>query len=234
MMRSFEARGDCFVSDEPLYAHYLKETQIPHPGFDEVVSSQPTDWRTVVQDLRHGNPDGKAIWYQKHMTHHLLPCIDRSWMRDVRHCFLIRSPVDVLSSYARTRHSVTLQDLGFEEQAEIYHYVRETLGQTAPVVDSRDILNDPTAILEKLCLALDVPFTEKMLKWRAGPRSTDGVWAKHWYHSVETSTSFSPYRPRQADYPPQYDPLLKQAQATYQTLWEGRLMPQDVATAPKL
>ena len=223
MMRAFEARGDCDVSDEPLYAHYLDKTRILHPGFEEIVESQSTDWRTVVETLRGASPTGKAIWYQKHMTHHLLPSIDRWWMDDVRHCFLIRHPAEVLASYARTRDSITLEDLGFEAQAEIYGYVKETLGQRAPVVDSQDILKDPAGTLEKLCLALDIPFTDKMLAWPAGTRPTDGVWAKYWYHSVTESTSFSPYRPRPRDYPQTYETLIHRAQEAYEHLWNRRL-----------
>jgi hypothetical protein len=29
-----------------------------------------------------------------------------------------------------------------------------------------------------------------MLRWAAGPRSTDGVWAPHWYGRVLASTGF--------------------------------------------
>ena len=36
MMRAWENREDCAVSDEPLYAHYLAHTGVDHPGADEV------------------------------------------------------------------------------------------------------------------------------------------------------------------------------------------------------
>ena len=45
MMRSWENREDTFVVDEPLYAHYLRATGIEHPGTEEILQSQNTDWK---------------------------------------------------------------------------------------------------------------------------------------------------------------------------------------------
>ena len=45
MMRSFGARADCAVTDEPFYAAYLAATGLIHPMREEVIASQPTDWR---------------------------------------------------------------------------------------------------------------------------------------------------------------------------------------------
>jgi len=68
MMRSFEARGDTAVTDEPFYAAYLQRTGIDHPLRDEVMASQSTDSREVAAALVGPVPDGKPIWYQK--VHH--------------------------------------------------------------------------------------------------------------------------------------------------------------------
>src|SRR6266851_353250 len=95
MMRAWGNRPDSFVCDEPLYAHYLVRTRAPHPGIDEVIAHQENDWRKVVAWLTGPVPDGKAIFYQKHMTHHLLPAIDRGWLDRVTNAFLIRAPREV-------------------------------------------------------------------------------------------------------------------------------------------
>ena len=50
MMRSFEARPDTVVVDEPLYAHYLAVTGIDHPGREHVMASQPTRWARSTAD----------------------------------------------------------------------------------------------------------------------------------------------------------------------------------------
>ena len=63
MMRAFENRDDCAVIDEPLYAHYLAKTRVDHPGIDEVIASQPTDWRTVIDHLLGPIPGNVGIGF---------------------------------------------------------------------------------------------------------------------------------------------------------------------------
>jgi hypothetical protein len=146
LMRAWENRPDTVVTDEPLYAFYLDRTGIDHPGRDEVIASQPTDWRVVLDRLTSAPlPPGVSIGYAKHMTHHLLPEVDRAALAPLRHAHLIRDPRELLASYARVRTEPDLDDLGLRQQAEIF----ERFG--GPVVDSRDLLTDPEGILRALC-----------------------------------------------------------------------------------
>ncbi len=189
LMRSFENRPDTVVVDEPLYAYYLAETGIDHPGRDEILASMPTGWPEVVDELTSGQlPAGRTVYYQKHMTHHLLPDVDRSRLAGLRHAFLIRDPRRLLTSYAKVRHTPTLADLGLEQQAEIY----QLFG--GPVIDAADIAARPRGSLAALCDAVRIPFDEAMLSWPAGPRPTDGVWARYWYERVWASTGFTARR----------------------------------------
>src|SRR3954469_11638824 len=77
MMRSWGNRDDTVVPDEPFYAHYLSQTSRVHPGAAEVIAAGETDVARVISWLTGPVPGGKRIWYQKHMTHHLLPDTDR-------------------------------------------------------------------------------------------------------------------------------------------------------------
>ncbi len=196
MMRAWENRGDCAVSDEPLYAHYLQATQLDHPARDEVIASQDTDWRRVVATLTGPVPDGRAVWYQKHMTHHLLPGMDTGWVLGLRNLFLIRDPALVVASYVKSRASVAPADIGLLQQAELFDRVAQHLGHAPPVVDAERFLHDPQGQLQTVCARLGVPFTARMLSWPAGPRPSDGVWAPHWYAAVWASTGFEPPRER--------------------------------------
>jgi hypothetical protein len=219
LMRSFGNRPDTVVVDEPLYAFYLANTSVDHPGSAEIIASMPADWREVLDQLARGPlPDGKSVFYQKHMTHHLLPQVDRSAFAGLRHAFLIRDPRRLLASYARVRSAPTLADLGLAQQAEIF----AAFG--GPVIDSADILRDPRAALEALCDALGIGFNPAMLSWPPGPRPTDGVWARYWYDSVWRSTGFGPYRePGGDDLPPELDGLAEQCQPFYEELAAHRL-----------
>jgi hypothetical protein len=186
LMRAWENRPDTVVYDEPLYAFYLSMTGLDHPGRTEVLASQSTDWRVVVRTLAYDPvPAGVSVFYQKHMTHHLLPVVDRAALAPLRHAFLIREPRSMLASYARVRSEVTIDDLGLRQQAEIF----EEFG--GPVLDSADLLASPEPALRVLCAALEVPFSAAMLSWPPGPRDSDGVWAPYWYDGVLKSTGFA-------------------------------------------
>jgi hypothetical protein len=218
LMRAWENRPDTAVTDEPLYAFYLDRTGLDHPGRDQVIASQPTDWRVVLAGLaRAPLPAGAEIGYAKHMTHHVLPEVDQGALAPFRHAHLIRDPRELLASYARVRAEPTVADLGLRQQAEIF----ETFG--GPVVDSRDLLTDPEGILRALCRALAVPFDDRMLAWPAGPRDSDGVWAPYWYDSVLASTGFAPYRPPPVALPARLEPLAAQCQPYFDRLHRYRL-----------
>jgi hypothetical protein len=215
-MRAWENRPDTVVVDEPLYAYYLAATGIDHPGRDAVIASQPTDWRTVVATLTEAPlPEPATIEYQKHMTHHVLPDVDLGTLAPLRHAFLIRDPRRVLASYARVREQPTLEDLGLPQQVALFRRFG------GPVVDSDDLLRDPETTLRRLCAALDVPFDAAMLSWPAGPRDSDGVWAPHWYASVEASTGFGPYRATPPDLPEHLHPLAETCRPYYDELREN-------------
>ena len=224
MMRSFENRADTVVVDEPLYACYLSDTGIHHPGREEVLASQATDWETVTKALTGAVPDGAKVYYQKHMAHHLLPHMGRDWTDQLTHAFLIRDPRLMLASYVKTRDEVTLADLGLEAQLEIFEREADRLGTAPPVIESADVLKNPKAKLTALCEALGIPFDDGMLKWPAGPRESDGVWAPYWYKNVEASTGFN--KPDDMA-PPSLEPRLQaiadEAMPIYEMLQEFRL-----------
>jgi hypothetical protein len=191
LMRSWENRGDCVVVDEPLYAHYLDVTGIDHPGRDLVVGAGDTDWRSVVASLTAPLPDGVRVHYQKHMTHHLVDEIDdRTWLLALVNVLLLREPEPVVASYTRSREQVEPADIGLLQQVSLLDELA-ALGAPAPlVIDSADLLDDPPIYLRAMCDHAGVPFTDRMLSWRPGPRDSDGVWAPFWYAAVERSTGF--------------------------------------------
>jgi hypothetical protein len=223
LLRAFGNRPDTFVSDEPLYAHYLKVTGVGHPGRDAVLAAQKTDWRPVAAELTGPIPGGRAIWYQKHMAHHLLPVIERGWLDALTHAFLIREPDEMVASLLKVFPGAGLADTGLEQQCEIFDRVADRLGRAPPVVLASDVLRDPAAQLEALCVALGIPFLSVMLAWPAGRRDTDGAWAPHWYASVEASTGFEPWRRRPVELDAAAARLVDECLPYYEKLYALRL-----------
>lgn len=245
MMRAWENRPDTTVIDEPFYAFYLKKTGTRHPGAKEVIALGETDWRKVVEQCRRGlsaatenaspveDSPGKArtlaaatsrkIFYQKQMTHHLLPEVSREWLRDVINCFLIRDPAEVIASYIKKNPAPELNDLGFVQQAEIFDFVRRQTDSIPPVIDADDVLRDPERMLRLLCDEISIEFSNAMLSWPPGPRDTDGIWAKYWYAEVERSTGFQPYRERKIEVPDSLREIEHRCRKAYEQLYALRL-----------
>lgn len=190
MMRSFSSRADTFVSDEPFYGAYLKETGDPQPMAEQVIDSMDCDWQSVARAMRGPVPDGSPIWYQKHMPHHMEGPVDIRDFPQMRHAFLIRDPIRVAASYANKRSSINSDHLGITRQRRYFDMIADSQGSAPPVVDSADVLTDPETVLKKLCQALDIAWDPAMLRWEHGPHPQDGVWGSHWYDKVNASTGF--------------------------------------------
>ncbi|MCE9551790.1 MAG: HAD family hydrolase [Planctomycetes bacterium] len=223
LMRAWENRPDTFVVDEPLYAVYLATTRADHPLREEIVQRCETDWRAVVRSLTQDTRPGRTIYYQKQMSHHFLPQIERGWLADVTNCFLIREPREMLVSYLKKMPVPSFADTGYPQLQDLFRHVRQFTGQTPPVIDSRDVLTNPGRTLGLLCETLGVPFTEAMLQWPPGPRESDGLWAAHWYPEVEQTTGFGAYRPPTTKLPPELDGRYQQCREVYEELYEHRL-----------
>ncbi|MGC2352262.1 MAG: hypothetical protein WA496_02575 [Candidatus Udaeobacter sp.] len=223
MMRAWGNRSDTVVIDEPFYAFYLKATGKKHPGAEEVIAAGEIDWRKVVAQLTGAVPNDTSIFFQKQMTHHLLPQVDRRWLDEVTNCFLIRDPREVIASYLKKRENPALEDLGYVQQAEIFDFVRARAESLPPVLDAKDVLKNPEPMLRLLCKAVGVEFSESMLSWPPGLRETDGVWAKHWYGEVATTTSFRPYRSTDQQVPERLREVYDRCRECYARLYEWRL-----------
>jgi len=225
MMRSFGNRPDCAVIDEPFYGAYLAATGLAHPMREDVIASQPSDWRVVVNHLHGPAPDAKPIWYQKHMTHHMIPDFGRDWIDACVNVFLIRAPEAVLASYARKREDFTLEEIGLPAQVDLFNRAADRLGRAPAVVEGQDVLADPEFMLRALCDACAIRFDPAMLAWPRGRHPSDGVWAAVWYDAVEASTGFAPPR-READIselPDSLKPLAEAARPLYETLARHKL-----------
>ena len=227
MMRSFENRPDTAVVDEPLYAYYLAKTGVKHPMNDQILASQSNDWQQVVKEITGPIADGKTVFYQKHMTHHLLSEIDRGWLKSCYNAFLIRDPRAIIASYAVKRSEVTLDDIGIVQEAEIFDYICDLTGEAPPVLEANDVLANPKSVLGQLCQRADIPFSTAMLQWPKGGRDSDGIWAEHWYHSVEESTGFGAPNPATDKLQnPELEKLAELSLPAYERMAQYRLIPE--------
>ncbi len=218
MMYAFAARGDCAVVDEPFYGAYLAATGVDHPMREAVIASQNRDAEAVAAQCIGPIPQEQSLFYQKHMTLHMIPQFPRGFMRQLTNVFLIRHPARVVASYAKKREGPSLADIGFQQQAELFDEVAAWLGRPPLVLDSADVRDDPRGALTRLCAGLGIEFTEAMLHWPAGPKNFDGVWAPHWYNAVHRSQGFEEPEAELPQLSAAYNALVAQAMPYYERL----------------
>ncbi len=223
MMYAFAARPDCAVWDEPFYAAYLSKTGLSHPLRDEILAAGLTDPAAVIARCLGNVPEGKRVFYQKHMAQHMIEGIDRSWIAQCRNVFLIRDPARVIASYAAKRQNPSLADIGFCQQAELFDQVCQRDGRAPPVLDSVEIRKDPATQLQKLCSALGLDYTPAMLHWPRGGHRNDGVWARHWYGAVWNSTGFAKPEGPLPKLPPELQKVCDAARPYYDRMAAFRL-----------
>jgi len=224
LMRSFENRSDCFVSDEPFYSYFLYKTGLKHPLSDEVINSGLIHYDKIIKYITGPIPSSKNIWYQKHMAHHILEGENIDWIKNMKNCLLIRHPSDVILSYSKKNEINNIQQLGYLQQIEIYKMLTKELGISPIIIDAQDLLMEPKKMLIEICEILRIKFDKKMLSWPLGSRKTDGVWGKHWYKQVEASTEFKSYIQTSRIIPPKYQSLYDECIQCYNFLYQNRII----------
>ena len=197
MMRSWENREDTFVVDEPLYGPYLAQTGKQHPCYQEVINAQGAEYEPILDKLTQGHSSTNHIFYQKHMTHHILPEMDLTWVKSLKNAFLIRHPAEVISSYLEKHHNPSPEDLGYPQQLKLFNLLKNNSENTPLVFESKDVLMNPKKMLQLMCKKLGVPFKLSMLSWPKGYRESDGVWSSHWYNRVIETTGFATYQAKE-------------------------------------
>ena len=216
LMRSFENRDDTNVWDEPLYAYYLNETKKDHPMFKEIIETYEISINKLTKKIISENK-GEKIFYQKHMSHHILSQTPVNWITKGTNVFLIRDPKDVILSYIQKNTLNNSNDIGFPMQRKLFNLIKDN-GEDPIVVNADDLSTSPRDVLIKLCSELKIKFSEKMLTWNKGKRDSDGIWGKVWYKNVQSSTNFEKLKKNNQAIPKVHESIYKECIDIYNEL----------------
>ncbi|MEQ8908587.1 MAG: sulfotransferase family protein [Vicingaceae bacterium] len=223
LMYSFGNRADTAVIDEPFYGYYLSRDHAKeyHPGAEEVMKSMECNGQQVIQNLLSN--EEKPILFIKNMPHHIKG-LELDFLSEMKHVLLLREPADMIRSFVKVIPNPTVKDFGYRDHLKLIVALNER-GINFELINSKEILDQPEARLRKLCAALDIPFSNHMLKWKAGPRKEDGIWAQHWYSNVHKSVGFQPISTKTKGnaIPEKFKPILEELNELYQEITKRTL-----------
>ncbi len=214
LMYSFAQLDDTVVYDEPFYAFYLNLTEKSHPGRDDILKSQPHSYEEVFDNLKRNTC---RLLYVKNMAHQMR-FIPLENFENYTNVLLIRNPSQLIASFAQIIKNPDIFDIGIAEQFRIWKYFIEN-GHDVVVVDSGELLANPSRVMRELCDRIEMPFNNSMLTWEAGGRPEDGVWAQHWYKNVHKSTGFAKQQSSSRPFPERCRELLAEALPLYEQLY---------------
>ena len=214
LMRSWSSRSDTFVTDEPFYAYYLSKTKLKHPMHMEIINKYSTDYIKIVNYLNSKTPDGKKIWYQKHMAHHILNLNDIEWITNFENCILLRHPKEVISSYSNKNKLNSFEELGYRQQYEIIKLLKKK-NKSFIIIDSSELLQNPAKVLGAWCKKINIKYEQSMLNWKKGNHINDGIWWKSWYDNVIKTTGFQKYKKKDINIESEYDSIYNESMKYY-------------------
>jgi hypothetical protein len=160
--------------------------------------------------------DKAPVIFYKHMAHHLTG-LDLNFLNSTVNIILTREPREMITSFAKVIPNPSLKDLGYKQQVELFEALK-SMEQVPIVLDSKKILINPEKALRNLCNRLEIPFQNEMLRWKAGARKEDGIWAEHWYKNVHESVGFAPYTPKNDIISDDLKDVLEKAEGLYDIL----------------
>ena len=219
LMRSWSSRMDTFVSDEPFYAYYLKETKLEHPMHKEIIDKYSSNYNKIIKYLTGEIPENKKIWYQKHMAHHILDLKNIDWISNFENCILLRHPKEVISSYTKKNQLNSAEELGYPQQYEIINFLKK-MNKSYIVIDSKELLKDPQKSLSNWCRKTNIEFDKSMLKWRKGNHVNDGIWWESWYNKVIETTEFRQFEKKDINIENKFDSIYNESMKYYNYLKE--------------
>lgn len=222
LMYAFAQLENVKVIDEPLYGYYLKNTSstLQHPMAKEILAQMESNLEVIIKTIT--NKAKHNILFLKGMAHHILDK-DPAYILPWKNVILIRNPEKLLISFSKVFENPTLEDIGIKKAFQLYQYLEKNK-QIPLVIDSDELMKNPKNYLEKVCKAIEIQFSSKMLQWKKGGIPEDGIWAPYWYKNVHNSEGFKTPQNTNESLPAHLQIVLDQAMPYYNQLKQKVLL----------
>ena len=191
MMRQ---RGDMDCLHEPFgEAWYQGENPLWQRFKPGDVTTPGLTLESVWDDIQKRAEQGPV--FLKDFPHYINHMWTPDFLAHFTHAFLIRDPAKTITSMFNKWPDFDEGEVGFPEQRALFDLLTAlNNGTTPPVIDSDDLLEDPEAMTEKFCDAVQIPFIKDALTWEpGGDPSAHSWWDGGSFHAnLAQSTGLKP------------------------------------------
>ncbi len=161
-----------YQGDDPRWPRYEPDVSVRTPGL-----TFESRWAELT-DAAIERPV-----FIKDFPHYIESMWDDRFLAHFNHSFLIRDPLKTLLSMESKWPDFHVKETGFPEQRQLFDRLLAQTGSPPPVIDSDDLLEHPTAVVEAWCRAVGIPFLPEALSWEPGPRDEVSWWDGGVFHS---------------------------------------------------
>jgi hypothetical protein len=176
-------RGDLLALHEPLEGlHFIGPLQIDGETFE----SPPELLAWLIGERRE-----RSVFLKETVNPPVQASVvaDRQFLAEARHAFLIRRPEEIAASCLALEGEIRIFDTGLRLLHDLFVAVQNAGGHRPVVIDSQDLVANPSATMAAYCDAVGLPFIAEALHWEPGPRPE---WARssRWHEDAAASSGF--------------------------------------------
>jgi len=196
MMRQ---RGDMHCFHEPFgEAWYYGEQPLWPRWTEQEPKKTGLTLQSVLETIKRAALSRPV--FSKDMAHYVAHLWNPEYLSQFQHSFLIRHPHKAISSIYRDGPEFGLDEIGIDKQRELFDLVKEYTGETPPVIDSDDLLENPVGMVEAYCNILAIPFIEEALTWEPGARGEVSWYdSGSWHDTLKNSDGLKPQNKKYVD-----------------------------------
>ena len=224
MMRQ---RGDLDCLHEPFgEAWYQGEAPLWHRFQPGAKTTPGLTLDSVWADIQRRA--GKGPVFLKDFPHYINHMWDAEFLSHFTHAFLIRDPALTLTSMYDKWPDFHEGEVGFPEQRALFDLLTALNGTPPPVIDSGDLLEQPHAMTEAFCTAVNIPFMPDALTWQPGGDPGAHSWwdGGSFHKNLARSTGLMPQKRKYvelSDTPPRVQQVYRRMKPHYDRLHAHRI-----------
>lgn len=196
-------RGDFVVLHEPFGPAYYFGDDRRTTRREENPRDIGRTYASTWQDIREARKEGRV--FSKDFPNYIMHMADGEFLDHFQHTFLIRDPAKSLASMYNQWEEFTTDEASYEDLHTMFDMVVARYGETPPVIDSDDLLDDNEGLVRAYCAAVGIEFLPESLEWEEGDREEVRWYGGPWHDSLSASTGLkrqkTEYRARIEDVP---------------------------------